>query len=376
VLSGTFEKGTCTIVNNYSGTIHMEIMKAVLGLEDGQFVVGEGFGVEGECTGELVFNTQMTGYMESLTDPSYLGQILMFTFPLIGNYGVDEQNFQNPRVCALGAITKEICEKPDAHPSIRSFFEEKNLYGMTGVDTRALTIKTRVHGTMRAAMVVGSDDGDYAVRLARKPPGQQEINPIPEVSCKEQYRVQGSGKRIAVLDLGIKKNMITSLMQRKGDLTIFPHDATSDQVMASRPDAFFISNGPGDPKQATHAIKCIRELLGELPIFGICMGNQVSALALGGDTYKLKFGHRGANQPVRYKDGRIFITTQNHGYAVDAESLPEGSKITYTNVNDGTVEGFENTDLNLTTVQFHPEAHGGPRDTEAHFFDAMFRRLK
>jgi carbamoyl-phosphate synthase small subunit len=353
----------------------MEIMKAVLGLENGHVVVGEGFGVEGECAGELVFNTQMTGYMESLTDPSYFGQILMFTFPLIGNYGVDRQNFQNPRTCALGAVTREICEKPAALPSIRSFFEEKRLLGMTGVDTRALTIRTRVHGTMRAALVLGSDDGEYAVKLARKTPTICDIVPIPEVSCREPYHVNGSGKRIAVIDLGIKKNMITSLSKRKGDIYVFPHHATADQIRSCRPDALFISNGPGDPKQATQAIACIRELLGELPIFGICMGNQVAALALGGDTYKLKFGHRGANQPVRYKDGRIFITTQNHGFAVDAESLPEGSKVTYTNVNDGTVEGFENTDLDLTTVQFHPEAHGGPRDTEAHFFDAMFRRL-
>jgi carbamoyl-phosphate synthase small subunit len=353
----------------------MEIMKAVLGLEDGQFFVGDGFGAEGECAGELVFNTQMTGYMESLTDPSYFGQILMFTFPLIGNYGVDLQNFQNPRVCALGAIAKEICEKPASRPSVRSFFEENGLLGMTGVDTRALTILTRVHGTMRAAMVVGSDDGDYAVKLAQKTLSISDIVPIPEVSCRQPYHVPGTGKRIAILDLGIKKNMITSLSRRNGDLYVFPYNAAADQVRACRPDALFISNGPGDPKRATDAVACIREMLGELPIFGICMGNQVSALAIGGDTYKLKFGHRGANQPVRYKDGRIFITTQNHGFAVDEETLPEGSKITFTNVNDGTVEGFENHGLDLTTVQFHPEAHGGPRDTESHFFDGMFRRL-
>lgn len=366
---------TCTIVNNHSGKSNMEIMKAVLGLEDGQFVVGEGFGIEGECAGELVFNTQMTGYMESLTDPSYFGQILMFTFPLIGNYGVDPQNFQNEKVCALGCVTKEICEKPAASPSIRSFFEEKHLLGMSGVDTRALTIKTRVHGTMRAALVVGCDDGDYAVNLARRTPQITDIIPIPEVSCRQPYRVFGKGKRIAVIDLGIKKNMITSLAKRGGDLYVFPHDVTSEQVRACKPDALFVSNGPGDPKQAVHAIRCIRELLGQLPIFGICMGNQVSALAIGGDTYKLKFGHRGANQPVRFKDGRIFITTQNHGFAVDEDSLPEGCRVTYTNVNDGTVEGFENKDLKLTTVQFHPEAHGGPRDTEAHFFDALYRRI-
>jgi carbamoyl-phosphate synthase small subunit len=353
----------------------MEIMKAVLGLEDGQFVIGEGFGAEGECSGELVFNTQMTGYMESLTDPSYFGQILMFTFPLIGNYGVDIQNFQNPHVCALGCITKEICEKPSAQPSIRSFFEDNNLLGMSGVDTRALTIKTRVHGTMRAALVVGSDDGEYAIQLSRRTPLISDIVPIPEVSCKEPYHIYGNGKRIAVIDLGIKKNMITSLSKRQGDLYVFPYDTTADQVLACKPDALFISNGPGDPKQATDAIRCIRDLLGQLPVFGICMGNQVCALALGGDTYKLKFGHRGANQPVRFKDGRIFITTQNHGFAVDAQSLPEGCNVSYTNVNDGTVEGFENRDLNLTTVQFHPEAFGGPRDTEAHFFDELFRRI-
>jgi carbamoyl-phosphate synthase small subunit len=205
---------------------------------------------------------------------------------------------------------------------------------------------------MRAALIVGSDDGDYAIQLARRTPSISDIVPIPEVSCKVPYQIPGTGKRIAVIDLGIKKNMITSLAKRHGDLHVFPYNAGADQVLACKPDALFISNGPGDPKQATDAIQCIQDLLGQLPIFGICMGNQVCALALEGDTYKLKFGHRGANQPVRFKDGRIFITTQNHGFAVDGNSLPD-----------------------LTTVQFHPEAHGGPRDTEAHFFDAMFRRI-
>ena len=353
----------------------MEIMKAVLGLEDGEFVVGDGFGVDGECSGELVFNTQMTGYMESLTDPSYFGQILMFTFPLIGNYGVDEQNFQNPRVSALGCIAKEICDKPAAQPSIRTYFEEHELLGIQGVDTRALTIKTRMHGTMKAALVVGSEDGQAAVALARKAPDISDTTPVPAVSCKAPYHISGKGRRIAIIDLGIKKNMITSLATRKGDLCIFPHDVTSDVILACKPDALFISNGPGDPKRATAAIRCVKELLGQLPIFGICMGNQISALALGGDTYKLKFGHRGANQPVRDMNGRIFITTQNHGFAVDGDSLPEGCSVSFSNVNDDTVEGFLNDDLNLTCVQFHPEAHGGPRDTELPFFDSLFRRI-
>jgi len=353
----------------------MEIMKAVLGLEDGRSVTGEGFGVEGEVAGELVFNTQMTGYMESLTDPSYFGQILMFTFPMIGNYGVDRQNFQHDHVCALGCIAKEICEKPAAQPSIRTFFEEERLFGMSGVDTRALTIRTRVHGTMRAALVVGSDDGEYAVQLAKEAPDISDTVPFPDVSCRKPYRIPGRGKRIAVIDLGIKKNMITSLSKRGGDLHVFPYNVKADEILAEKPDALFISNGPGDPKQAKEAIRCVKDLVGELPVFGICMGNQISALALGGNTYKLKFGHRGANQPVIYKDGRIFITTQNHGFAVDADSLPEGCTVTYRNVNDGTVEGFENKDLRLTTVQFHPEAYGGPRDTEKHFFDDLFRRI-
>jgi len=353
----------------------MEIMKAVLGLEDGEFVVGDGFGVEGECCGELVFNTQMTGYMESLTDPSYAGQILMFTFPLIGNYGVDEQNFQNPRVNALACIAKEICDKPSALPSIRTYFEEHSLFGMQGVDTRALTIKTRLHGTMKAALVIGSDDGQAAVAMARNAPDISDTTPIPEVSCKTPYHIPGKGKRIAIIDLGIKKNMIISLAARNADLHIFPHHVKSDEILACKPDALFISNGPGDPKRATDAIRCVKALLGELPIFGICMGNQISALALGGDTYKLKFGHRGANQPVRDMNGRIYITTQNHGFAVDGDTLPEGCLVSYTNVNDGTVEGFLNDDLNLTCVQFHPEAHGGPRDTERPFFDSLFRRI-
>jgi len=353
----------------------MEIMKAVLGLEDGQYVVGEGFGVEGECSGELVFNTLMTGYMEALSDPSYFGQILMFTFPTIGNYGVDMQNMQSQSTKVLGAVCREICDAPDVKPTVRDYFEQKKLLGICGVDTRSLTIKTRVHGTMRAALVVGSDDGDYAVKLAKKTPSISESTPIPSVSCPAPYRIPGKGKRVAIIDLGLKTNILTSLAKRNGDLYIFPHNATHDEIFACEPDCLFITNGPGDPKAATGTIETVRRCIGELPIFGICMGNQISALALGGDTYKLKFGHRGANQPVRFTDGRIFITTQNHGFAVDGDSLPEGCEVTFSNANDGTVEGFENEDMRINCVQFHPEAHGGPLDTECHYFDGLFRRL-
>lgn len=353
----------------------METMKAVLGLEDGTYAAGTGFGVEGECAGELVFTTQMGGYMEALTDPSYHGQILMFTFPTIGNYGVDRMNFQSAKVWARGCVVREVCPVPETLPSLRDFFEENALLGIEGVDTRMLTIRTRTEGTMRAGLVVGTDDHERAVELARKTPVLSEVELIPDVSCKEPYHIPGKGKKIAFIDLGLKKNMLISLRHRDADIYVYPHDCTPDQVMEHSPDALFISNGPGDPVRAKHAIRCVKDLAGTVPIFGICMGNQICAIGLGARTYKMKFGHRGTNQPVRYKDGSIAITTQNHGYAVDAETLPEGCSVIYTNVNDGTLEGFEDPYLEITCVQFHPEAHGGPRDTEIPFFDTMFRRL-
>lgn len=350
-------------------------MKAVLGLEDGTFFQGTGFGEEGTKAGELVFTTQMGGYMEALTDASYAGQILMFTYPLIGNYGVDQRNFQSTEVKAMGCVTREICKIPENGPDIGRYFEDNGLQGIFGIDTRMLTIKTRVSGTMRSALIVGDDNGEYAVELARKVPDISERALIPEVSCCESYRIPGKGKRIAVLDLGIKKNIAISLQKRGADLYIFPHDATHDQIAECDPGMLFITNGPGDPKKATATIECVKSFIGELPVTGICMGNQIAALALGGDTYKLKFGHRGSNQPVRDNNNRVYITTQNHGFAVDPESLPEGCRETFRNINDGTSEGFEDPHLNITCVQFHPEAHGGPLDTEETFFDDIYRRI-
>ncbi|HII76594.1 MAG TPA: carbamoyl phosphate synthase small subunit, partial [Methanolinea sp.] len=217
-------------------------MKAVLGLEDGTCVTGEGFGAEGECSGELVFSTQMGGYMEALTDPSYHGQILMFTFPTIGNYGVDRMNFQAPRVWALGCVAREICAVPEVRPAFADFFEENGLLGIQGVDTRMLTVKTRVQGTLRAALLVGDEDAGRAVDMARRAKPISDAELIPAVSCTEPYHIAGRGKRIAVIDLGIKKNMIISLRHRDADLHVFPYNSAPDQVMACRPDALFISN--------------------------------------------------------------------------------------------------------------------------------------
>ncbi len=351
-------------------------MKAVLGLENGKYVVGEGFGVEGSCSGELVFTTQMGGYMESLTDPSYAGQILMFTYPLIGNYGVDEQNFQSPKVNALGCVVHELCQHPSAGKSLQSFFEENNLFGISGVDTRKLTIDARVSGTPRAALIVGDDNGEYAVECAKKVPSISDMNLLAQVSCKKPFRIPGKGKRIAIIDMGIKKNIALSLRKRDADLYIYPYNAKPSEVEACEPQALFITNGPGDPASAVDAVKCAKHFIGKIPVFGICMGNQVLGLAFGAETYKMKFGHRGSNQPVKRNDGSIFITTQNHGFAVDADTLPSDCKVYFTNLNDGTLEGFCSEDLDVFCVQFHPEAHGGPLDTERPIFDMMYKRIK
>lgn len=348
-------------------------MKAVLGLENGDYVIGEGFGVEGLIAGELVFTTQMGGYMEALTDPSYHGQLLMFTYPMIGIYGVDRQNFQSDRVWARGCVVHEVCSDPTRSPSLRRFFEEEGLHGISGVDTRRLTIAIRERGTIRAALAVGSDDPEAAISCARTVPPLSDRDLLPETSCHSARHIPGKGPRFAVIDLGIKRHMIESIRKRGADIHVFPFNATPEDLRAVEPDALLISNGPGDPRRAVEAIACVKSFIGELPIFGICMGNQIAALALGARTYKMKFGHRGTNQPVRSQGGRIFITTQNHGFVVDGETLPEGCRVSYTNVNDGTVEGFSARDLDISCVQFHPEAHGGPLDTESHYFDGIFR---
>ncbi|UUX92463.1 glutamine-hydrolyzing carbamoyl-phosphate synthase small subunit [Methanoplanus endosymbiosus] len=350
-------------------------MKAVLGLENGEYIVGNGFGAEGSCTGELVFTTQMSGYMESLTDPSYAGQILMFTYPLIGNYGVDEQNFQSPKVNAHGCVVHEVCKRPAANKPLKTFFEENSLLGISGVDTRKLTIKTRIEGSLRAALVTGDNSPEYAVELARAAKPISDINLLPQVSIKEPCRIKGKGKRIAVIDLGIKKNIAVSFRKRGADLHMFPYNAKASEVEACKPEAIFFTNGPGDPAFATDAVECAKHFMGEIPVFGICMGNQILARAFGAETYKMKFGHRGSNQPVRHKDGSIYITTQNHGFAVDRDTLPGDCGVLFENVNDNSVEGIYSDDLDVYAVQFHPEAFGGPRDTESPVFDMMYRRI-
>ncbi len=358
-------------------------MKAVLGLEDGTFVKGEGIGVEGIVQGELVFTTQYTGYEEALTDPSYKGQILMFTYPLIGNYGVSGETFQSDGMKAEGLVVREACDHPSHHRSRRSihdFLKDEGKSGIMGLDTRMLTIKTREHGTMKAAIIVGDDDGKEAVRLAREQPDIGDIDLISKVTCRKPYTIEGKedAGNIVLMDFGAKRNIVKSLARRGVNVTVVPAATPVNEIMNYDPDALLLSNGPGDPQQATNGIAVVKELAGELPIFGICLGHQIISLALGGETYKLKFGHRGANQPVKdLKRNIVHITSQNHGYAVNENSLDKKEvAVTQLNANDGTVEGLEHKDLEIMCVQYHPEAHPGPLDTEKLFFDRVAERVR
>ncbi|MBO8181569.1 MAG: glutamine-hydrolyzing carbamoyl-phosphate synthase small subunit [Archaeoglobus sp.] len=358
------------------------MVRAALAIEDGTLVEGEGFGAESYAEGELVFNTSMTGYVEALTDPSYAGQILMMTYPLIGNYGVCEEDFESDGVKVEGFVVRELCRDPSNWRHTKSLDEllkEYNVPGIEGVDTRALTKKTRVYGAMKAVLAVGDYDREKLLKRAVEQPSITEIDLVDKVCVKKPKRMEAEkGKyEVVLVDCGIKLSIVRQLLKRNLNVTLVPYDYPPEKIKELNPDGVFISNGPGDPARVKPTIETIKTLAGDFPMAGICLGNQLVALALGGKTFKLKFGHRGSNQPVKdFETGRVFISSQNHGFAVDERTLDgTGLEVTQINLNDRTVEGMRHKEIPLITVQYHPEAGPGPHDTYF-FFDRFCKMVK
>lgn len=352
-------------------------MTGMIYLSDGTVYRGKGFGYIGTTVGELVFNTSMTGYQEILTDPSYAGQIINMTYPLIGNYGVNDDEWESQKIFAEGLVVKNISQTPSNYKckmTLHEWLAEMKIPGVFDVDTRSITRKIRNEGTVKCVISNEGISKEEAAKLC----GSRELRQdhMKSAGTKEILHIEGDGKRVAVMDFGIKRNITESLKKRNCDIYIFPYASKYEEIMAVKPDGIVLSNGPGDPKEASEAIEKVQKMIGTVPVFGICMGHQVIALAMGGDTYKLKYGHRGGNHGVYDKEtSRSYITSQNHGYAVDADSLTEkGMEVTHVNLNDGTVEGMKHKKYPVFSVQFHPEASPGPRDT-AHLFDKFISML-
>ncbi|MCO7117544.1 carbamoyl phosphate synthase small subunit [Oscillibacter valericigenes] len=348
--------------------------KGYLILQDGQVFEGVRFGAETDTVGELVFTTGMCGYVETLTDPSYAGQIVMQTYPLIGNYGIIREDFEGA-CCVKGYVVREYCDTPSNFRTdcdLDTYLKEQGVPGLCGVDTRELTRIIREHGVMNAAIC---DE----IPADLTPIKTYAITGVVEaVSCKEPDRYQAEGEerfRVSLIDYGAKRNIVRELQKRGCTVTVLPASTSAEDVLAADPDGIMLSNGPGDPAENTYQIEQIRKLLGKVPMFGICLGHQLTALAAGGSTYKLKYGHRGVNQPVRDVEGvRTYITSQNHGYAVDGDTVKLG-KVRFVNANDGTCEGIDYPELKAFTVQFHPEACTGPKDT-SFLFDRFVELMK
>mgnify|MGYP000013429092 CR=1 FL=1 len=353
-------------------------MKAFLILEDGNVFTGTSIGSTREVISEIVFNTSMTGYLEVLTDPSYAGQAVVMTYPLIGNYGITP-DMESLKAWPDGYIVRELSRMPSnfrCEGTIQDFLKKYDIPGIAGVDTRALTKILREKGTMNG-MITTNENYDLDEVISKLKNYKVE-GVVSKVTCAEKYVLEGTGKKVALLDLGAKKNIAKSLNDRGCEVTVYPADTTAEEIIASNPDGIMLSNGPGDPAECTSIIKEIKKLYEtDIPIFAICLGHQLMALATGADTEKMRWGHRGGNHPVKdLKSGRVYISSQNHGYVIKEETIdPDVAEVSFINVNDKTIEGLDYKNKNIRTVQFHPEACPGPQDT-AYLFDEFMDRMK
>ena len=357
-------------------------MEATLALADGRVFRGRAFGAEGQRVGEVVFNTAMTGYQEILSDPSYRGQIVVMTSPQIGNVGTNAADDESGAPQVEGFVVRELSAAPSnwrSTQSLNEYLSQHEIPGIAEVDTRAITRHLRSLGVLNGVIASGATDADALIRAAREAPGLESLDLVRRVTCPSQYEWSDprepqwaapfeikpgtSRVRCVAYDFGAKKNIFRLLHESGFDVTVVPATLPAKEALALGPGAVFLSNGPGDPATATYAIEAVRGLAGRVPMFGICLGHQIAALAIGAKTTKLKFGHRGANHPVQdLRTGRVAVTSQNHGYAVETKTLPQGAELTHVNLNDGTCEGFFDDSRQLLAVQFHPESSPGPHD--------------
>ena len=346
-------------------------MERLLILEDGSVHRGQGFGSDELKTGELVFNTSMTGYQEILTDNSYCGQIVMMTYPLIGNYGINRDDYESIEPAVFGFVTRDLCQSPNnwrSQETLDDFLKAHNIPGIYDVDTRAITRKLRNKGTMRAMMANPDTDIEAAVKQLQETDYLHDQ--VARVSSSKIFPIPNRGHKVVLMYFGAKLGIVRELSRRGCDLIVVPWDTDAQTILSYHPDGVMLSNGPGDPEDVPQAIETIRQLMGKTVIFGICLGHQLISLACGAKTYKLKFGHRGANHPVvDLETGKVDITSQNHGFAVDIDSLADTKlELTHKALNDGSCEGVRHKELPVFSVQFHPEASAGPEDT-AYLFD-------